>query len=208
MRLAPRLRLPTAVPQAAVCHATPALGAIARAPAAGTARQRPHLPTRRRVNAQLSFLMQPNKGANFVMYLVDMAPASEAAPKTPITERCGRAAWRHVRAWLGGCARTCAHARAWVRAGACVHACVHVCMCAVGVYVYVYVRARACVCLWVCVCVWVCVCICICCFTRIRRFMLVLQGQLEIDVNGKEVEVGSNHYAYLPPASEEYLSQT
>jgi glyoxylate utilization-related uncharacterized protein len=38
--------------------------------------------------------------------------------------------------------------------------------------------------------------------------MLVLTGQLEIDVNDNEVEVSSNHYAYLPPASEEYLSQT
>ncbi|KIZ01559.1 hypothetical protein MNEG_6401 [Monoraphidium neglectum] len=77
-------------------------------------------------NARLSYLMHPAKGANFVMYLVDMAPGSAAPPKTPITE----------------------------------------------------------------------------------RFMLVLTGQLEIDVNDNEVEVSSNHYAYLPPASEEYLSQT
>lgn len=77
-------------------------------------------------NCRLSYAIHPTKGANFMMYLTDMAPGSEAAAKTPITE----------------------------------------------------------------------------------RFMLVLQGQLEIEVNGEEVAVPADSYAYLPPASEEFLSQT
>ena len=40
-----------------------------------------------------------------------------------------------------------------------------------------------------------------------RRFLLVLDGQVEIEVNGDEVKVPANHFAYLPPASEAYLSQ-
>jgi len=39
------------------------------------------------------------------------------------------------------------------------------------------------------------------------RFMLVIDGQIEIDVNDKEVVVGADSFAYLPPASEEYMSQ-
>jgi hypothetical protein len=37
--------------------------------------------------------------------------------------------------------------------------------------------------------------------------MLVLEGAIEIDVNGEEVAVGADSYAYLPPASEEFLQQ-
>ncbi|GBF96850.1 (S)-ureidoglycine aminohydrolase [Raphidocelis subcapitata] len=77
-------------------------------------------------NTKLSYMMQPNKGANFVMYLADMGPGSTVAGKSPITE----------------------------------------------------------------------------------RFMLVLEGSIEIDVNDREVLVGANEYAYLPPSSEEYMSQS
>jgi glyoxylate utilization-related uncharacterized protein len=35
----------------------------------------------------------------------------------------------------------------------------------------------------------------------------VLDGQIEIEVNGDEVKVAANHFAYLPPASEEFMSQ-
>ena len=40
------------------------------------------------------------------------------------------------------------------------------------------------------------------------RFILVVEGQLEIEVNGKEVLVRGGHFAYQPPSSEEFLSQT
>jgi glyoxylate utilization-related uncharacterized protein len=83
----------------------------------------PHPP---RANSNLSYLIQPSKGANFLSYLASMGKASAAPTKSPIME----------------------------------------------------------------------------------RFMLVIEGQIEVEVNGDEVAVGADSFAYLPPASEEFLTQT
>lgn len=42
----------------------------------------------------------------------------------------------------------------------------------------------------------------------VERFWMVLDGAVEADVNGDEVAVPAGHFAYQPPASEEFTSQT